>query len=380
MTFGVTTAGFVRKTALDVQTELQDGYVAAFGNVQTDAASVNGNKIAIHGDQVGKVWEILEQSYDAGFIDSATDSQLDRFGAFINRARLAPSYSVVDLILEGTPGTVIAVGSTVSDGLIDWSLLTSITIDTSGSTSAQASPASVGPTIALAGSITTIKSAVSGWLTVRNPTDAVPGRAVEGATSYRRRLKGAFRTGDSAAAQALQASLLRISDVSEAVIIENRSDFVVDTRPAHSFEAVVRGGSDADIILVLYAQAAAGGQQLGTRQYDITDRFGNPQTVRFSRPTERSVYLTVTYATRGTFPSDGEASMRSIVLAYGNALLLGQDVVPIEIIQSIETLGLHSLSISAGFTAVGQSTEPLSLALNELARFDSSRLAFVRSA
>lgn len=377
--FGVTRAGFIRKRQPDIQTELADGYVNSFGNVQTDAQSVNGQKIAIHSDQIGKNWEVLEQTYDDAYIDSASDAGLDRMGALVLRPRLAATQSVATLLLTGASGTLVPLGSIVSDGLIQWITIADATIGTNSLAEVDASPANTGAIVALAGTLTQIVTPVSGWASVTNELDAVPGRNIEGADSYRLRIKQAFRTANSSAAGSISAQLLALDGVTECLVIQNRSDFPdIDGRPPHSFEPVVRDGSDEDIVSQLYKQAGAGGVMVGDRVFEVTDSLGGVQIVKFSRPIERLIYLQVTYSVFSGFPLDGEAQILATILEYGTSFKLGQDVVPIQIVQQIEITKLRNLTVLAGFSPFALSSEPTEITDKELARFDSTRVTFVR--
>lgn len=376
--YGVTTVGFERKREPDVIDELSDDYQTSFGNTQVDAQSVNGQKIAIHGSQIGQIWEVAEAVYDDAYIDSATDAGLDRIGALVLRPRLPATFSVVELRIEAAGGTAITAGSKVSDGVLEWIISDTNTVDASGVLLTNASPATEGPFVALAGTLTTIVTPIAGWTAVSNPLDAVRGSDAEAADSYRNRIKSSFRTANSSAAGSIASQLLSLPGVTEALVVENRSDFPDgELRPPHSFEPVVRGGSDADIIDQLYRQAAGGAVMVGDSSFVVLDSLGHEQIISFSRPEEKLIYVQVTYSIRRGFPINGEDQILEAILTYGAGFTLGQAVVPVQILQQIEVPGLASMSIKAGLTPFGVTDVATPILKTEVAVFDSTRVQFV---
>ena len=68
-------------------------------------------------------------------------------------------------------------------------------------------------------------------------------------------------------------------------------------RPGKSFEIVALGGADADIAQVIYGSMPAGTQSYGNTSVQIVDKFNNPITIRFSRPTEVPIYVSLVLLT-----------------------------------------------------------------------------------
>lgn len=100
-------------------------------------------------------------------------------------------------------------------------------------------------------------------------------------------------------------------------------------RPAKSFEAVVEGGSDADVALKIWQLKPAGIQTFGNTHVVITDSQGNPQGINFTRATEVFIWVTValTLNPQETFPDNGQELVAEAILAYGNTLGIGIDVI-----------------------------------------------------
>ena len=100
-------------------------------------------------------------------------------------------------------------------------------------------------------------------------------------------------------------------------------------RPPKSFEAVVEGGSDADVALKIWQLKPAGIQTFGNTHVVITDSQGNPQGIDFTRATPVYIWVqvTLTLNPQETFPANGQELVSEAILAYGNTLGIGIDVI-----------------------------------------------------
>jgi hypothetical protein len=100
------------------------------------------------------------------------------------------------------------------------------------------------------------------------------------------------------------------------------------TRPGKAFEIVVAGGSDNDIAQAIYESKPAGIETYGNQSVIITDRFGQPYTIKFSRPTQMPVYVAITLNVKQSlFPPDGVGTIQSDILGIGNAIPIGGTIV-----------------------------------------------------
>jgi len=121
------------------------------------------------------------------------------------------------------------------------------------------------------------------------------------------------------------------------------------SRPAHSIEAVIVGGSDANIAAQLWESKPAGIETHGSEAEVITDSMGLAHTMRFTRPSGVEIWLSIvlTYNNEETFPSGGLDEVKTNVLAIGNALTVGEDVILDKFIPAIyQTAGIATASIT----------------------------------
>ncbi len=161
-----------------------------------------------------------------------------------------------------------------------------------------------------------------------------------------------------------------------------------DGRPPHSFESIVLGGLDADIAEVIWENKPAGIQTHGSTNVIHVDTEGISRSINFSRPSEIYLHVRVTYSkySEETFPTTtGEASIAQSALDTGNALTIGNDVLPERFKGPIFTAvsGIAELTIEVA-TSTGPldppgayQTTPLAIAATEIAVFDSGRVTVV---
>lgn len=384
MTFGVSSTGFLPKRLADVLGELQSAFRAAFGqNVKLDDRSLNGQVNGIFSEQFADFWAHAEKVYVSAYLYGASGAALDELVALAAITRLLATYSEVTLTLTGTNGTVIPINSRSRDALGNRWVHTAPATIAGGTASVVARPENTGAIVGLAGTITTIDTPVSGWTGVTNALDATPGRDVESDAHLRERFVLTMRAGGGSSAEALRAALLRLDDVTEAIVIENNTDvWDSDGRPPHSFESVVRGGDDQEIVDTVWFGKPIGIQTHGNQIGTATDSAGDPQTIRWSRPTTRDIYIIVDITYDDGVLDDArdeiEDAVLDAILDYGNSFTLGQDVVPWKFEQKIETARLADLNLRVGFSANPPASTPLTIERNELGAFDSSRIGFNR--
>lgn len=387
MAFGLLSTGFVRKTFDDIKTEMEEGFESAFGpSVNTTASSILGQQIGIFADQIDQLWEVALAVYSAYYPSSATDSSLDGVGSITGATRLAAASGTVTMTCAGDDTTPLPVGRVVSSSTTStrWTSLAAGTIDTvatawapttfynlddikenggnlyivtaAGTSAGAGGPTGTGsgivdgtvtwnflgagdayteiefeaedtgPLAGVAGSIDTIETPLSGWAGAINKADALPGRDLESNAAYRLRRLQLLRATGKATVEAIRALLLDVDDVTEAKVFENIT-LVTDSNglPGKSIEAVVQGGTAADIGATLWAAKGGGLETFGDITEVITDSQGDSQSMKFSRADElvASIIINLT-AKAATYPADGDDQVKAAIAAEGNKGQIGQ--------------------------------------------------------
>jgi uncharacterized phage protein gp47/JayE len=283
--------------------------------------------------------------------------------------------------LDGTFYVVSDDGETAHD--VDVSVVGTGTM----SITSRASPIPVtalnaGAVLVLAETLTTIVTPVAGWDSVTNLAEGIQGRDIETDAELRLRIEAA-RLG----AGTVEAIKSRIQDevdgVTRAIVIENRTDDVVDGQPAHSIHVIVQGGADQDIADKIWEVKPAGIETYGSETETVVDSEGNNQTIYFSRPTLKYGWVKVRYVktSEETFPAGGEDAIKQALVDFGDTFEIGQDMYlqrwygpMFEATPGIASATItHDATPTSGGPPTYVSTdEPI--AVDELAVFDLARM------
>jgi uncharacterized phage protein gp47/JayE len=208
-----------------------------------------------------------------------------------------------------------------------------------------------GPILANASTLNQIFTPVSGLTNVLNTQDAALGTNVETDNAYRTRMNTELQVAGAGTVEAIRSRLLKVSGVTSALVYENVT-MITDGngRPPKSFEAVVEGGSSADIGNTIWAAKPAGIQTYGTQFYVITDSQGISHTMYFSRPTGIDIYLIVNLVISGSYPLNGDLLVKNSLANYINGLGQGVEVIvsPQLIAQLASIPGIEDAEILAG--------------------------------
>ena len=244
---------------------------------------------------------------------------------------------------------------------------------------------STGPIQAPAGTLTQIVTPILGWDSATNSLDATLGRDLETDTDLRVRRRASLAIAGATTLPAIQSALLALDSVEAVVVIENDTTVTDgDGRPAKSFESIVLGGSDADIARVIWEDKPIGIETHGSESVVHIDELGSPRLINFSRPTEIYTHIRVSYTLNPeeSFPSTGESAILESVLETGQALSIGDDVIPSRFFGPIyrSVTGIGELTVEVA-TSAGPLDPPgayqettLTINSTEISSFDSSRI------
>ena len=146
--YGVTLTGFVLKQQQDIITEINSSLTLALGqNINLLPSSVFGQLVGIFSEREALIWQVLEAIYASQYPNGCEGTSVDNLLAFnaLKRNKASPTVTnnnpvtqtnlvtLYGLLLFGTPGTVIPVGSSILTNLSPPSTLTTDASVTIGS-------------------------------------------------------------------------------------------------------------------------------------------------------------------------------------------------------------------------------------------------------
>lgn len=236
------------------------------------------------------------------------------------------------------------------------------------------------------GSVNTITQPVSGLDSVNNLAAGTPGRNIETDTELRDRRRSSLFSYGYATDEAIRSRILQeVSEVSYVRVISNREDATDGAgRPGHSTEVVVMGGDTTLIAEKLWEVFPAGTGFYGNTTVVIDDSNGDPQTIKFSRPTPKYIWvkITLTLSLEEDFPVTGATMIKNNIVNWALAnVSSGVDVVYQKLFAPVYSVaGIADAVIEVGATddpgtpPVSYSQANIPISSSQLAVFDFSRM------
>ncbi|HFL7997089.1 TPA: baseplate J/gp47 family protein [Klebsiella pneumoniae] len=241
--------------------------------------------------------------------------------------RRAATNSTVDLLLTGTVGTAITNGSVRDTNSVVWNLPATVVIGSDGTVVATATCANSGAVAAVAGSVNGINTPTRGWASVTNPLAATVGVAAETDAELRVRQSQSVALASLSPFDAVDGAIANVEGVTRHKLFENDTEVTdVNGLPAHSISAVVEGGDATVIANTIRSVKGQGVSTFGMTAVVVTDRYGNPYTIRFSRPVDVPVFVSITLRALTGYTSDVGDEMKAAVASYINSLAIGDSV------------------------------------------------------
>lgn len=319
--WGLTENGFLRPSYNDLLDAFEVKAKELFGStVNLTARSPLGIFLRIFAWFASLVWQLAEDIYNSGFIDTAAGISLARLGVFIGIRKLAAQKATGTVTITGDPGAPVYAGLllqahnnqrfvTMEDAVIAADGTVNVLI--------QAYDAGKNGNVE-AGTIDSVVTPLSVITSVTNTTATSGGRDRETDQEFRERYAKSVDKPGGSNTDSIRAALLEVDGVAAAVVFENEKDEEDELGlPPHSVEAVVYGGFDASIAAVVHRHKAAGIQTFGTSNAQVADASGTARTIYFSRPTTKNIYVKIDNLVTGDdFPEDGENQITQAVINF----------------------------------------------------------------
>lgn len=320
-TYGVTSQGFVPKPTAVILSEIEADELAKVDpELDTAPEEPVGQFNGIMANRFGELWAMLQTLANAMNPDAAEGFLLDNVSAITGCLRLPvkPSYVFALCALQAAhspylAGTLVAHVNGHPETKFQNALDVVITVD--GISSQLFISQEDGPIEAPALTLNVIDTPVTGWTGINNTLDATLGHLEEDDPNLRIRREQELAAAGSGTDDSIRSDLMQVPGVKAVRVIDPGPvpDPVTNT-PAHSFQCVVFDGitpaaQDAQIGQVIWDDKPTGINPVGTTRVDVVDSQGTPQTVFFTRPTAKPVYLayTVTFATGLSTPDQTAA-------------------------------------------------------------------------
>ncbi len=377
----VTSTGFDR-TRLDQRlADLIADFQAIYGtDIQVNPDDLDGQWLAIMAERLADNDLLAEAVYNSFNPNGAIGVQLSRLVQLNGIKRIAGDYSVVNLLIVGTIGTVIPAGKVVGslNDTQQWLTTTQVTIPASGQITVNAEPSEKGPIAAASGTLTEILTPIFGWLTVTNPLKAVVGREEETDEQLRARRKYSTSFPGQSFVDAIYAALANANGVRLCRVYENDT-LVTDAngQTARTIHCVLEATtSDADIAELIFINKPAGIPAIGATTVFTPDSQGILHAIKFTRAVHSLVYITVNIVKGVNYPlATGAQDIKDALVAYGATLVIGESLTVSRLYTPVNTVPYHTItSIFIGLAPAPGSAVPIPVLYTGIIDIDVSRI------
>lgn len=387
--YGVTKYGFKRKPYTEILEDKQARARAFFGeDIDLSDRSPLGLFIQVIAWEESRLWEVAEDVYYSAYIDDAEGKQLDSAVKYTAITRKGPQPAKATVVIVGDEGTEVQ-----PDNLIVGTK-TGINFKPTENVMLKAEPTELEVECMIPGeignvpanSITEIVMQGAGLNinSVNNPEPARGGQETEDDMELRDRYYRSLSRGGSSSRVAVEAALLDIPTVKDAVVEENDTMEEKNGIPPKCIAPYVFGGDDTDIAQTILQKKAGGIQSFGTVQIEVEDSKGYKHMIGFSRPESKEIYVKIAVSKNAQYPADGDKQIRTAVIKYiggkdedgaeFKGLGLGQDVILSKIITAANIQGVEDVTVELSTDGQTYATENITISKMEIATTDYTKV------
>ena len=326
-----TPAGLVIPAETDVLAGVQADINAAFGGglnpaLETPQGQLASSQAAVIGDKNNE-FALFVNQVDPQY---SADRFQDAIGRIYFLTRKPATPTTVQATVNGLAGTVIPGGTLAQDTSGNtYACSGNVTIDATGSVTAEFQNIETGPIPCAAGTLTQVYQAVPGWDAITNAADGTMGSDVESRADFEYRRRNSVALNGKGTPQAIYAEVFALADVLDVYVKDNpKGDTVLVGSTdypmlPHSVYVAVVGGADVDIAEAIWRKKDTGCDYNGNTSVTVTDDSGYnyPQptyVVKFERPAALPVKFAVTLVDDVTLPSNIVQLVKAAIIARFN--------------------------------------------------------------
>lgn len=323
--YGITKDGFKKKSREQIVEDMKLALKNKFNNLNMTDKNPLIKIIKVVSYPIALYWSTLESLYNNRWISTATDSTLDEVIQYLGLTRRQGTKAVTNVTFSGDDLTFIPeefLLETVAEKPIQFQTTESGYIG-GGSITLQVEALETGiDGNVAANTITEVVNPISGLDSVTNTDEAQGGGERETDQELRERYYESYDRAGGSTLTAIRANILENTGVTACLMLENYTVSVDENGlPPKSFESIVYGGVDAEVIEAIYDKKPAGIESHGNISGTIDDEVGRTHTISFSRAAPVDIYISMEIVRGSNFPLDGEEKIKSEIVDYINSEL-----------------------------------------------------------
>lgn len=396
-----TPAGLVTYDEQTILAGVQQDWVSAFAlagkTLNTELTTPQGQIQQSESYIVAAVQAALAQLIASVDPMTAAGVFQDALGRIYFLTRQAATFSTVEATVTGTPGATLPIGSQArsSDGSI-WTSVDLASYDVGGSATVLFKATVAGPLPVAGINDLTIYQQVPNWLAIANAAPSSPGTAVESRVEFEARRAASVQIGGIGQPANVRAAIANVTGVTDLFVFNNGSDATVNYGatslpvPPHSIAISVTGGASADIAVAINSKLDCGcgmvtsgglGTLITVNVQDTVNYVPPYPTypIRFIRPLNKNVYMTVNVADLTTLPANYASQVQTAIAnAFASGFVsndgtisverarIGGQIVAAEFAAPLLALGnITPINIFVSFTAAPSSGDAVTLGIDQ---------------
>ena len=379
--FGITSEGVNVPRLVDFLDDMRDSFLADTGTDLDPTNPDNARDVIVRliGYYAGILDELSQQQQAIVDIldpDAASGVQLQTLARIIGVLVLRATKSTVELTITGTVGTVLPERTAIAEGggtggvLATWVNTTTITIGGGGTATGIFESEVAGAVPAPAGTITGIKTPITGWDTVTNAAAASIGIDEETDAALRGRMRQARASRGGCGVPGIRSRILGLEFIQSCVIIANPDNEQATINgilmEPNSYLVVVLPAQltitqQQQVLGVLYDSVLGTSLSLGTAvSGDVVNlEDGTSWPVSFDYGSDITIPISLTITTQmGSSVNAARTAINTAIQAL-LPLQLGQGIRQLEICQLVEATGQVATLDDPIIDGVNADFEPL---------------------
>ena len=320
MTLKIDSNGVQIQTLQEILDERQSNLLSVFGeDFAIDRTSPIGNMELSDANNEQLIHECV--AYLASQLSSETAEGyfLDCICEYNNIYRFPSAKSLCDFKIIGAPNTSITAEDLrikdESTGAF-WILNEDITIGSTGEIEAQFINNEYGPISNNSTNIITIMTPLSGITSVSSieNNNLIIGRYAETDKELRNRRREAIQSTGAYSLDNIRSSIFTLDGVIDCKYLENYNEVEEDGLPPKSFEIIVDGGDEDEIVDIIFEKKTLGVKPFGSSTYTREDSQGNKYEIGYTKAQHVNTKFTINITTSGTQTDVWTDSLKSSIV------------------------------------------------------------------
>lgn len=321
----ISSTGISAPSYNDILSSLTASFQSIYGtDIYVDPDSQDGQWLAIIAQAINDANSATIAVYNAYSPATAQGANLSSVVKINGISRNVSSASTVDVLVGGQVGQTITAGLVSDPNKNQWALPASVLIPSAGEITVTATCQTPGAITLLDGTALEILNPQLGWQSAVAASDASDGSPVEMDAALRQRQTTSTAIPSLTVLEGIVGAVANVSGVTRYVAYENDTKTTdANGITANAIALVVEGGDAVAIATAIASKKTPGGPTFGSTSETVTNIYGMPITINFSRPTDQAITVAIAMKALSGYSSATGVLVQNAVSAYINVVAIG---------------------------------------------------------